>query len=382
MRGPQPGAIDYTKQNMKFIRFGSLSPVWQRQYVANPTDETSPHKPPRRNGIYAFPLGYFDPFFLYRPYDRTASSKYAITEYLRDENGEKITKRRFEESKTVEYPLTELELNKITLEFCQICENKDDSSPALRARKNYLARLIKDNTKFAKKLYDNSIADILKKKRIKEEDIVWEKRPSFIMFMKDPEKPPKFIDDDPTKGLDQPLEFLLDDDGGQIWADEFLHEQFSLDNYHGFFEHVTNDDIRYNWKEIYGQKEIIPLEKWLAQKGLTIRHLCVWPVYPKDENLYATIYKKSRMFQYDGCLWHHLGDWIKHSEVLDQYGLTWFYTDIKTFEKALKKSDPKRFSQVQDYLSKDKNYTKGGLYTFNATLSISGMYEVFIDQKI
>ena len=74
-----------------------------------------------------------------------------------------------------------------------------------------MARLIKDNTKFAKKLYDNSIADILKKKRIKEEDIVWEKRPSFIMVMKNPEKPPKFIDDDPTKGLDQPLEFLLDE---------------------------------------------------------------------------------------------------------------------------------------------------------------------------
>ncbi len=93
---------------MKFIRFGSLSPVWQRQYVANPTDETSPHKPPRRNGIYAFPLGYFDPFFLYRPYDRTASSKYAITEYLRDGNGEKISNIRFEESNTVEYPLTYL----------------------------------------------------------------------------------------------------------------------------------------------------------------------------------------------------------------------------------------------------------------------------------
>ena len=367
---------------MKFIRFGSLSPVWQRQYVANPTDDTSPHKPPRRNGIYAFPLGYFDPFFLYTPKERTASSKYAITEYLRDENGEKITRRRFEKSKTVVRPYSELDYYKITKEYCELLDDKSDKSIETNTRKNYLSRLIQEYSKYSQNSYETSIAVILKKKRLKEEDIKWEQRPSFIMVMKDPENPPKFMDDDPTKGLDQPLEFLLDDDGDKIWADEFLYEQFSLNNYHGFFEHFTKDDISSNWKEIYGEKEIIPLGKWLAQKGLSIRHLCVWPVYPKDENVYATIYKKSRMFQYDGCLWHHLGDLIKHSEVLDQYGLTWFYTDIKTFERALQKSAPKRFSQVQDYLSKEKNYTRGGLYTFNSTFSIAGMYEVFIDQKV
>ena len=84
-----------------------------------------------------------------------------------------------------------------------------------------------------------------------------------------------------------------------------------------------------------------------------------------------------------------LGGYLKHNEILAGYNFDpfegiyrWVCTDIKTFEKALKKSNPKRFWQNRQYSSKDNNYSKGGRYTMNATFFLGGMYEVFIDQKV
>ena len=367
---------------MKFIRFGTLAPTWQRQYVAEPTEDTSPHIPPRRNGFYAFPLGYFDPFYLYTPIERPASSPWAITEYLKDENGEKITKKRFEDSKTLVRPYSEAEYLITQKEYFNLALMRESGlSESQKVRKGYLYRKMKDYSKYTKEVFDDSIAKILKKKRVNLKTIDFEPRPSFMMVMKDPDNPPKYIDDDPKKGLDQPLEFLLDDEGNKIWATNFLYKQFDMDNYYdGEFTHIEEDGIKMH--EMYvGDKEI-PIKKWLTTKGLSFDRLCVWPVYPEGENEYVTIYKKSHMFEYDGCLWHHLGSYLKRNEILDQYGLTWFYTDIKTFERALKKSNPKRFSQVKDYQSKEKNYSMGGLLTYNATFSLEEMYEVFIDHKI
>ncbi|MBQ7651000.1 MAG: hypothetical protein IJS15_08570, partial [Victivallales bacterium] len=287
-----------------------------------------------------------------------------------------------EDSKTIVPPYPEEEYLRIKNEYCQLALEGDSRlSGYQKIRKEELYRKIQDYSKYSKEIYDDSIGKILKKKRINVRTIVWEQRPSFMMVMKDPDNPPKYIDDDPTKGLDQPLEFLLDDYGEKIWPNHFLYNQFVMDNYfNGSFNHIDEKDIHMH--DMYVGDKIIPIKKWLAKRGLTINHLCVWPVYPEEEDKYATIFKKSHMFEYEGCLWHHLGRFVKQNEILDQYGLTWFCTDIKSFERAVKKSDPKRFSQVKDYQSKEKNYSMGGLLTYNATLTINGMYEVFIDHKI
>lgn len=51
--------IDF--RNIKFIRYGGLSPVKQRGYDPS---ETTFHSPPARRGIYAFPEGAVEPFLL------------------------------------------------------------------------------------------------------------------------------------------------------------------------------------------------------------------------------------------------------------------------------------------------------------------------------
>jgi hypothetical protein len=69
-------------KNIKFVRFGGLSPVKQDHYLAN-TD--SFHNPPVKLGIYAFPHGY-EEFFLLGSTDDPShiSGKSA---WLKDENG-------------------------------------------------------------------------------------------------------------------------------------------------------------------------------------------------------------------------------------------------------------------------------------------------------
>lgn len=60
-----------------------------------------------------------------------------------------------------------------------------------------------------------------------------------------------------------------------------------------------------------------------------------------DENgtYYVTILKPPKEFEYDGELWHHLGDVIKGKRelILDEYG-SWVKTSMKTYEYCLKRN--------------------------------------------
>jgi len=73
---------------------------------------------------------------------------------------------------------------------------------------------------------------------------------------------------------------------------------------------------------------------------------------PKDERwdsyLFTLVVENPpHKFEYNGFLWHHMDKWCDHQivppgEIIKSYG-SWVLTDIKTFEKALKKY--KRFEQ-------------------------------------
>lgn len=70
-------------KNIKFARFGGLSPVVQEGY-----DPTMPgfHSPPCRKGIYAFVYPYYEPFLLGGSYSKIGT-KHSKFEYVKDKDG-------------------------------------------------------------------------------------------------------------------------------------------------------------------------------------------------------------------------------------------------------------------------------------------------------
>lgn len=76
------------KREMKFVRYGGLSPVKQRGFNKSDTF----HSPPARKGIYAFVDGYIEPFLLGGsygdPFNKNSSNRFV---YVRDKTGNKIT---------------------------------------------------------------------------------------------------------------------------------------------------------------------------------------------------------------------------------------------------------------------------------------------------
>ncbi len=106
--------------------------------------------------------------------------------------------------------------------------------------------------------------------------------------------------------------------------------------------HYVND---YNSDQKWLAEQVT---KWLAKQDLDIRQLCVWPIWPlirtsdwKDDLKFeadmAVAMHKPHIFEYNGHLWHHLGEFMKSGEILSVYANTWFFSDVHAFEGALKK---------------------------------------------
>lgn len=74
-----------TKQNIKFVRFGGLSPMKQEHFKTN---SDYYHNPPRRFGVFAFVYGYIETFLLGATYEPTNISNKSY--WLKDDNGNKI----------------------------------------------------------------------------------------------------------------------------------------------------------------------------------------------------------------------------------------------------------------------------------------------------
>ena len=82
--------MNFMEKQIKFMRFGGLSPVIQKGYTTNP-DERGFHTPPARKGFYAFIWPYYDLFLIGGEYSRLGTKyKNAKYEYLKDKNGNKI----------------------------------------------------------------------------------------------------------------------------------------------------------------------------------------------------------------------------------------------------------------------------------------------------
>lgn len=333
---------------MKFVRFGP--PTLQKQvHYREPSPDIWASSPPRKKGFFAFPAGCADPFFLpHRPPEDRRSK----LQYIRDDEGNKLTRRELYD-----------------LDPC----DDDDGEGILSARGEAA----------------------LRKKRWKPALIEWIDRPSWVMIYPDPKKDLTFYGlntpEEDRNRLNQPLEFLLDPEGKKIpavefFAYDFFNERFPA-NYEGGYEPpVMGGDLLPDWDlpgwDIFCKAVPVTIGEWLEKKKIPAERLCLWPCYGKYEGVYAAMWKKYRVFEYEGCLWHHLGMFLKRSEIIDQFAETWYYSDIYAYERALRKSLGKAFGKKLEYQRKMNHIGYRAAYEYSSAFDPSNMYEVFFDRRI
>lgn len=325
---------------MKFVRFGSLSLQKQTHYQ-EPKQGMWPCYPPCKKGFFAFPAGYSDIFYL--PHSRPPEHPYSILQYLRDENGMKL----------------------------------------------FRGDLYSEYGFFEKILSERGI-EILKKRKLKEKQIMWVKRPSYVMVRPDTEKSLTFFglstEQEDRSRLNQDLEYLLDPRGEKIDADDFFYYTFHNlfpQNYEGDYN-PPKPGVHYNSKEklYYPDGKTIAFSQWLEKKGIVPEQLCMWPFHKRMEAHYAAILKKYHVFDYDGCLWHHLGIFLKPGEILSRFSDTWVYTDMHAYKRALKKSNGTKYWQNMRYQRDMEHPGYYEAFTPNGMYDPPTMYEVFFDEKI
>ena len=316
---------------MKFIRFGPLKPILQEGYIADPPEDISEHRPPRKHGFYAFPYGLRDMFFI--PIRRNNCT------LLKDDEG-----------------------NYVCYDDCYKHDEELD--------KEVLTPLGKH---------------LLEKYKLRKYQIECLRPDSVIRIMKDWRNPPKLL---PDGHLNQKLGYLLDNHKQTMQTcDYFQDRTWTLKDYDASRPDYSwtpmsmdNLDISKICSDILGietdpkghsldewecdQKWLIEqVAQWLAKQGLDVRQLCVWPIWPlikKDrhdeeyEASMAVALHKPHIFEYNGRLWHHLGQELKSGEMLGVYADTWFYSDVHAFEGALKRWSTLRWASNEGSVTGSK----------------------------
>lgn len=131
------------------------------------------------------------------------------------------------------------------------------------------------------------------------------------------------------------------------------------------------------WKNKNGDPEYKPwVNKLLKKKGISRSQVgtSLSEIKNKDtddeERIFClSILKKPRIFSYDGTIWHHLGEYVKHGFVLETSG-SWVKTDydiyVKAFDKTrhhhlklLHASDWGGFARKDEFRSKNDPFRNG-----------------------
>ena len=377
---------------MKFVRFGSMSLQKQTHYK-EPKPDMYPCSPPSKKGFFAFPAGYMDPFYL--PLSRPPEHPHSLKQYLRDENGAKLTRndmfhKIYVDPERVErYVKAMLE---VRVDGKLLYENLPEPEREEACREFVIKKFREedgDADSYGRVLSPRG-QEILKKRKLKKTQILWVKRPSYVMVRPDPEKDLTFYglgtDKEDRSRLNQKLNYLLDPGGEKMEADDLFYADFRErfpDDYEGGYTPPKPDDDYDDRKELYyPDGKTILITKWLKKNHIKPEQLCIWPCYAEGDDEYAAILKKYRVFDYDGCLWHHLGMFLKPSEILSRFSDTWVYTDMHAYERALRQSNGNEFKKNMKYQRQMTRPGYFGAYTYNGTFDLSSMYEVFFDEKI
>ena len=338
---------------MKFIRYGDLKAFKQKHHEKCPKVSEYPHAPPRRKGFFAFPFAFFDRFYIMC---HPACEAHSQMVYLRDRNGRK---------------LTDADRN--------VCsETETEYCPETGLWRPKIIRTMTDN-------------ELLKSLEIPKQPVVREDRPSWVCVMRNPKHPPCRTEDG---RLNQEFEYLTDHNGERVTARDFFRRKWYPADFDcpDEFEVCKPGDIQNDAVYIFGLGDKydwfldrdggvrIALD-YLRTRGIGAESLFAWPVYPPGEDVWLTLFKKPHLFDYDGCVWHHLRRHVPPRAVLAAYGTTWVYTSMRDFEKALRRAEPQAYGKQRTLRGRAKASRYGGPYCYNATLAIEGMYEVFFDEE-
>ena len=337
---------------MKFIRFGDLKAFEQKRYKRCPDVDEFKHCPPRRRGFFAFPYGFLDQSYLVH---HPASEPHSPMVYLRGKDGKKITKADFRE----EWVLDGYYDDRI-----------DDLVDVIHL--------------------DDRV--VLKKLGLPKLPVFWEPRDSWVCIMKNSSSFPRWDDD--TKRLYAEFDYLTDETGERVPAGKFFYRRWGLGDfeYENYFPVCRPCDISDGaWdvlglecKDIYvnhPEKGVRSVLEYLGRRGIHYRRLFAWPVYQTGEEAWLTTFKKPHMFDYDGCLWHHLRAHVPPRAVLSSYGTIWVYTTVRDFGLALKKASPFAYNRHLKVRNATSASLFGGPHWFNGEYSIDWMCEVFFDEE-
>ncbi len=331
---------------MKFIRFGDLKAFRQKRYKKCPDVEEYPHAPPRAKGFFAFPYGFVDMGYV-TAMAHPACNPNSPYSYLRYKSGRKLT--------------------------------------------------MADQLKEGVCLKD---AELLRQLGLPtNQPILHEDRPSWVCVMKNAADPPRLTGDG---RLNQEFEYLLDVKGERVKANGyygFFDREWRLDDFTGdnfavcalsdIDERATIDlgiTKRDEWwrttpvRKPYSHDELLQMVlDYLGEKGIGVERLFAWPAYKEDEDVWLTVFKKPHIFSYTGCLWHHLRKFVPSGSVLASYGLTWVYTTVRDFGRALRHLFPSRFCKLRTLQAKADRC--GGPYCGSDSVDVNEMFEVFFDAE-
>lgn len=382
---------------MKFVRYGLLKDYEQKWYKRVPDVDEWTCAPPRKKGMFAFPYGFHDAFYIHC---RPASDPDSNMMYLRGKDGRKQVYRDLWSN------VRKVDRFCLKSEIVELLES-DDVGPA----RGLISRMYD----FMHCTGGPGDMRYCSEGLNCREDLRWmaengfpygqlmndEPRPSYVRIMKDPMNPPLMTADG---GLTQECPFLLDANGERIPSDDFFcfhrrswrPEHFTKEGrmeYRTFADAVTmsvyGEDVRVlsenpdfllcDKSDCWENED--DLERRLHAWNVKIEQLFPWPVYPHGEGRYLTTFKKPHLFRYEGNLWHHLRKYTPQNEILCAYGTTWVYTSVRTFENALKKAERKSFRRYEEMDRKGRESVRfGGPYTFSGG-STETCYEVFFDSE-
>ena len=385
---------------MKFVRYGSLAPQKAKRWSID-------HAPmPAPRGIYAFPYGYMDYWYVWSGRGCDANPR---VQYLKDEAGRRLF---IGELLDMYFFTEESMINRINVEYPNLTE--EQKARLWRRLKCWQGFNPRWAMYLAKKYHLKSGSDVLQ-----------ESRKSWIMVMDDPSNPPRLTHDpnDPKLTpeqveaipLNQKLHFLKGEDGQRILAEDFMNPAWSFERFWNDIHPLAWDEIQasnfiekqsfkvvsspfrrasdkidvlkidagFDKAESFAHKT---LQKWLTDKEIRLEQLCPWPVYTNNRRYWAAIYAQPHVFEYSGCLWHELGDYIKPKEIIQRVG-GWCYSTIGAYQDALRKADPLGFEIFHGKNSVDPTTLPDvtRLHNFsskNYLYRTSHCFQVFIDSKL
>lgn len=127
-----------TKQNIKFVRFGGLSPMKQEHFK---TESDYYHNPPKRFGVFAFVHGYIETFLLGATYEPTNISNKSY--WLKDDNGNKIKSKDFYYTVTIQDEYKIEYLSKINPKYINLLKKRNIKAKDLWNYGDYIVVLKK-----------------------------------------------------------------------------------------------------------------------------------------------------------------------------------------------------------------------------------------------